>query len=402
MTSRLYYTDPYLASFEARVVSLAEVGGRPAVILDRSAFYPSSGGQPCDTGVLGQARVTAVEDLDEGEVAHIVEGTLQPGDAVTGRIDWQRRWDHMQQHTGQHVLSAAFDRGPGVRTVSFHLGAESSTIDLAREVTPAEVRAVEAEANRVVWENRPVAIRFASAEEAAKLPLRKEPARTGPLRLIDVEDWDLSACGGTHVSRTGAIGIIAISAVERFKGASRVSFVCGGRALGEYRVLREAVDGSIRLLSVLPSELPAAIERLQMDTRELRRSLKALTERLAAFEAEEIAARAEPRDGIRQIVEQVDTADAGALKALAAAIAARPGRAVALVSNAEPRLAVVARSSDVSMDSGAVLRRLTAALGGKGGGRPELAQGGGLTGSVEAVLAEARAALAGAVSRDSA
>jgi len=160
---------------------------------------------------------------------------------VSGAIDWTRRFDHMQQHTGQHVLSAAFDRLLNARTESFHLGAESSTIDLARELSPTEIGRAEDEANRVVWEDRPVAIRFAGPEEVTKLALRKEPKREGTLRLIDVQDFDLSACGGTHVARTGAIGLIAIAATERFRGGSRVTFLCGGRALAGYRALRDAV-----------------------------------------------------------------------------------------------------------------------------------------------------------------
>ena len=169
----------------------------------------------------------------------------------------------MQQHTGQHVLSAAFDRVLQVRTVSFHLGTASSTIDLAREVCGGEIARAEHEANRVVWEDRPVAIRFADAEEAATLPLRKESKREGVLRLIDVEDFDVSACGGTHVARTGAIGIIAVAGSERFKGGTRLEFLCGGRALAGFHALGDSVAASVRLLSVLPAELPAAIERQQ-------------------------------------------------------------------------------------------------------------------------------------------
>ncbi len=198
---------------------------------------------------------------------------MEVGQAVHGEIDWARRFDHMQQHSGQHVLSAAFDKLFAVRTLSFHLGGAVSTIDLAREMSPAEIAAAETEANRVVWEDRPVTIRFADAEEAARLPLRKEPARGGTLRLIDVEDFDLSACGGTHVARTGGIGTIAVASWERFKGGQRLEFLCGGRALAGYRTLRDAMTASVRLLSVLPVELPAAIERLQADARDQKRAM---------------------------------------------------------------------------------------------------------------------------------
>ena len=250
MTERIYYTDPYTTEFDATIVRIDPVADNPAhrrVVLDRTAFYPTSGGQPFDTGTLGDVRVLEVEDAEDGEVVHIVEGDVGPG-AVHGRIDWERRFEHMQQHTGQHVLSAAFDRVLKVPTVSFHLGTASSTIDLAREVSAAEIARAEREANRIVWEDRPVAIRFADAAEVATLGLRKESKREGMLRLIDVENFDVSACGGTHVARTGAIGVIAVAGAERFKGATRLEFLCGGRALAGYHALRDSVAGSVRLV----------------------------------------------------------------------------------------------------------------------------------------------------------
>ena len=201
MTERIYYNDPYARTFDARVVDVRNLNGRTAVTLDRTAFYPTSGGQPFDIGTLNNARVLEVLEDDDGEMLHVIEGTLSADEAVSGTIDWERRFDHMQQHTGQHVLSAAFDRLFKVRTESFHLGTESATIDLAREVNPVEIARAEKDANTVVWEDRPVAIRYADAVEAARLPLRKESAREGTLRLIDVEGYDISACGGTHVSR---------------------------------------------------------------------------------------------------------------------------------------------------------------------------------------------------------
>src|SRR5713226_4221676 len=295
MTDRLYYHDPYLQTFDATIERVEHRDERFVVTLDRTAFYPSSGGQPFDTGVLGPLRVVDVVDQEECSIAHVVErgtpsaepgtpnaeprttnleprmnlepGTLnlEPGMRVRGAIDWARRFDHMQQHSGQHVLSAAFDRLFSARTVSFHLGAAVSTIDLAREVSPADIAAAEAEANRIVWEDRNVTIRFATAEEAARLPLRKEPVRGGTLRLIDVEGFDLSACGGTHVARTGGIGVIAIASWERFKGGLRIEFYCGRRALVRLRSLRDTSAASARLLSVPVDALPEAVERLQAD-----------------------------------------------------------------------------------------------------------------------------------------
>jgi alanyl-tRNA synthetase len=415
MTDRLYYNDPYLQAFDATIARVDRRDDRLILTLDRSAFYPTSGGQPFDTGRLGLLRVVDVIDEDDGSISHVVEprtpnaepgtanpeprtnpepGTLnlEPGQPVRGEIDWTRRFDHMQQHTGQHVLSAAFARLFDVRTVSFHLGAAVSTIDLAREMSPAEIAAAEAEANRIVWEDRPVTIRFATAEEAAQLPLRKEPARGGTLRLIDVEGFDLSACGGTHVARTGGVGVIAVASWERFKGGQRIEFLCGGRALNGYRALRDAVTASVRLLSVLPEELPAAIERMQGDAKDQKRSTAALQNDLARYHAEELAAGAEEVSTYRLVARAVD-ADANGLKALATAITAKPGYLVILVSSSTPALALVARSAGVNVSAQQLLAALIATFGGRGGGKPELAQGGGLAGSADAILAAARAAI---------
>jgi alanyl-tRNA synthetase len=390
VTEKLYYTDPYLTEFDAQVLQVITTpDGRPALVLDRTAFYPTSGGQPFDTGAIAAARVVDVIERDDGAILHVVEAGIELG-PVRGCIDWDRRFDHMQQHTGQHVLSAAFDRVPGVPTVSFHLGAEASTIDLAREVSSQDIERAEDEANRIVWTDRPVTIRFADAEEAARLPLRKESAREGVLRLIEVADVDLSACGGTHVARTGAIGIIAVGSTERFRGGTRIEFFCGGRALRAHRRLRDVVSDSIKVLSVAPGELPSGIERLQGEMKELRRQAKDFQSRLASHEADALASRAEPIGPVRFAIAALEGWDTGGLKHIASAIVARPGHAALLVSSPAPSFIVVARSSDAALDAGALLKQMVARFGGKGGGRPDLAQGGGLDGSTEEMLAHAR------------
>jgi alanyl-tRNA synthetase len=324
-------------------------------------------------------------------VVHVVSAPLAAGDRVAGAIDWTRRFDHMQQHTGQHVLSAAFDRLFHARTESFHLGATSSTIDLGREVSAHEVMAAEDEANRVVWEDRPVTIRFATAEEAAAMPLRKESERTGSLRLIAIEDYDLSACGGTHVARTGAIGIIAIGRAEKFRGGTRVEFLCGSRALARFRSWRDAFAATQRHLSVEPAELALGIERLQQESKSLQRTIRTQQEALATHIAAELVARAAPAGDRLIVVESVDEWDAAGLKALAAAAVAREARAVVvLFSSTSPALVVVAKGKDASIDASAVLKALVAKFGGKGGGKPDLAQGGGLNGATDELLATGR------------
>jgi len=392
MTERLYYNDPYLREFDATIVETATHEGKTAVVLDRTAFYPTSGGQPFDVGTLSDVKVLDVVDTPDspdGRILHIVDRAPE-GTRVSGTIDWARRFDHMQQHTGQHVLSAAFDRLLNVRTESFHLGADYSTIDLARELSAAEITRAEDEANRVVWEDRPVAIRFAGPDEIAKLPLRKEPTREGTLRLIDVQDFDLSACGGTHVARTGAIGIIAVAATERFRGGSRVTFLCGGRALAGYRSLRDAVAGSVRALSVLPAELPAAIDRLQADGKDLRKRIKDFQSTLASQEADALTDAAVAVAGVTLVAAALPGWDGGGLKVIASRIAERAGHVAVLVSEPSPAAVVVARAADLGLDAGAVLKHLVERHGGKGGGRPELAQGGGVTSPSPDVLQSAR------------
>ncbi|HKH71813.1 MAG TPA: DHHA1 domain-containing protein [Vicinamibacterales bacterium] len=389
MTERIYYTDAARRSFDAVVTAAVVHEGTLAVVLDRTAFYPTSGGQPFDIGRLGTTDV--VNTIDDGEnVLHVVKSPLGVGETVRGEIDWVRRFDHMQQHTGQHVLSAAFDRVLDNRTMSFHMGGESATIDLAREVSPADVERCVDEANRVVWEDRAVTIRFASPEEAARLPLRKEPVREGPLRLIDIADFDLSACGGTHVSRTGEIGLIAVTATEKFRGGMRLTFVCGGRALRALREYRDAVAGSVRALSVLPHELPATVERIQIEGKQARKTISRLQSDLAVHEAARLIAASPAVDGNRRTAHVVDGWDSAGIKAIASAMTAQAGIAVALLGTSAPMGLVVARSSDVALDANAVLQQLLKRFGGRGGGKAELAQGAGLAGDPQEIAAAAR------------
>jgi alanyl-tRNA synthetase len=389
MTTRLYYTDSLRREFDATVVSCEVVDGRPTAILDETVFYPTSGGQPFDTGRLGDRRVVDVVDDDRGEIRHVLDEPLAAGARVHGAIDWPRRLDHMQQHTGQHVLSAAFDRLHGVRTVSFHLGAETATIDLAREVSPAEIARAEAEANRIVWEDRPVTVRFATEDEASRLPLRKEPARSGRLRLVEVHEFDLSACGGTHVPATGMIGIIAVAAWERFKGASRLTFVCGGRALRGYGQLRDAMTAASRALSVAPADVAPTIERIQAEAKELGRAIRRLQDEVAVGRAEALRAGAQDIAGRRGVLRHEPGWDAAGLKTLASAIVRESGTIAILVGDGSPAPVVAARSADVAFDAAGWMKQASAALGGRGGGRPELAQGG-LGVSPERVLQYAR------------
>jgi alanyl-tRNA synthetase len=395
MTDRLYYNDSYQLGFEATVITCDPQGDDYAVVLDRTSFYPTSGGQPFDVGTLGDANVRDVVDADSGEIVHVVDRALPVNARVAGRVDWGRRFDHMQQHTGQHVLSAAFDHVCSARTESFHLGATSATIDLGREVSADQIRSTEDEANRIVWEDRPVVVKLVSAEEAKALPLRKESLRSGPLRLVEVSDFDLSACGGTHVARTGAIGVIAIAGWERFRGGTRVEFLCGGRALARFRQWRDALAATTKHLSVQPPELASAVEKLQNDARALQKTIRAQQEQLAQHEARALIERATRAGDRRVVVEAPDGFDAAGLKSLAAAATTTdPGLAVALFTRVQPAQAVVAAGTASGVDASAVLKTLIAQFGGKGGGKKELAQGGGLLAPLADLLARASEALA--------
>jgi alanyl-tRNA synthetase len=389
---RIYYTDAYCRAFDARVVRAFDYEGRPAVILDRTAFYPTSGGQPFDLGVLGGIAVVDVADV-EGDVVHVLASPLAEGVAVRGEIDWARRFDHMQQHTGQHVLSAALVHVCQAPTVSFHLGSDTSTIDLGAVLSAADVERAVDEANRIVWDDRAVTVRFASEDDARALPLRKESARQGELRLVEVPEFDLSACGGTHVARTGAIGLIAVTAAEKFKSGIRLTFVCGGRALRAVRQLRDAVAGSVRVLSVLPRELPAAVEKQQADAKALRKTVSGLQAALAVHEADRLLAASHVAgDGRRVITEIYEDWDAAGLKTIASSLIARDPVAVALVAGG-PATVVVACAPSLGLDAGAVVRQLTARFGGRGGGRPDMAQAGGLSGHTAEIAAAARTLL---------
>ena len=389
-TERLYYSQPATQAFDATVTRTEPRGAHTAVWLDRTAFYPTSGGQPHDLGTLAGAPVVDVEDDEAGDVMHLVgAGAPQAGTAVHGAIDWTRRFDHMQQHTGQHLLSAVIEQLFSTRTVSFHLGSESSTIDLDRELTPAELARVEQDANAVIWRDAPVSIRFVTEEEAKQLPLRKEPARAGILRLIEIDGVDLSACGGTHVEQTGAIGQLALTTWERFKGGQRLEFLCGRRALAKFQQLRDVTAASIRQVSVLPEELPGAIARLQQDVKEQKRANVALQLTLAGYEAVALGSAAEPFGAGHLVLQAVD-ADAVKLKALASAIAERPGHVAVLVSRSTPVLAVAARASDATTSCQEIIASLAKQFGGRGGGKPDLAQCGALQASPDDVLAAVR------------
>ena len=370
MTDRLYYADAYCARFGARVTSRAEDGRR--VYLDRSAFYPTSGGQRHDLGTLGGVAVTDVVDEDD-RVAHVLAAPLD-ADEVEGVVDWPRRWDHMQQHTGQHLLSAIGADRFGWETVSVHFGAESSTIDFGVEsIGPETLQELERLANAGVTENRPVTVTFEEAEMATGL--RKPSDRGGVLRIVSIEGIDRSACGGTHVRATGEIGAIMLRRVEKVRKATRVEFLCGMRTIarvrGEYDVLARLANGLSCSIDELPTLVPAQAEQL----RALENDRRRLEGEVNAARARDVHAALPPGDdGVRRLLERRAGGKVDDARALALAFAALP-KGVVAVAVATPPAILVAASDDSGVDAGRLLKEALGAVGGRGGGSARLAQG---------------------------
>lgn len=369
MTERLYYNDSYLCDFTASVVEKAEGGRR--IYLDRTAFYPTSGGQPFDTGHLNEVQVTDVVDEDS-RIAHVLAEPMLD-QRVTGRVDWGRRFDHMQQHTGQHLLSAVVADLLGLATISVHFGSSLSTVDLeAGTLTPDQIARVEERANELVVENRVVQV---SLEDAATaIGLRKPSARLGTIRIITIPGLDRSACGGTHVRATGEIGAILLGKVERVRKAVRLEFVCGGRAVHRARADHQLLTGIAAELSASPEELPSLIALQRSQLKEATSARRELEQELQTHRAKELYESVSPdATGIRRTVVRED-GELTRLRGLAQAYATLP-RAIFIGAQESPPSVVLAVSPDSGLDAGAVLKGLLGANGGRGGGSPTLAQG---------------------------
>jgi alanyl-tRNA synthetase len=374
-TQRLYFEDAYLTAFAARVVARGELGGHPAVALDRSAFYPEGGGQAADRGTLNGIAVRDVQ-RQGALVWHAID--TMPEDDVVGVIDWARRFDLMQQHHGQHLLSAAFVEVLGATTLAVHMGETTCSLDVDRAaLTADEVAAVEARANAIVWEDRPVEARFVSADELATLPLRKDPSVSGPVRVVIVPGFDYSACGGTHPRSTGSVGIVVVPGWERYKGGTRLSFACGGRALTDYRRQNGVLRRLVGEASVGADELPQTMLRLREEAMQARRALAQAQEHLATYEARRLYDAA-PAYGAARVVRALFEGRAlDDIRLLARAIAAFPGGFALLGTRDAKAQLVFVRAADAPGDMGALLRVAAPLVGGKGGGQPTQAQGGG-------------------------
>ena len=397
-THRLFYTDTYQREFSARITARREMAGQPAVALDRTVFYPTGGGQPHDTGSLRPATWSAEADgvsvtdvvAGDGLIWHILSAPLA-ADAVTGALDWPRRFDHMQQHTGQHILSQAFVVTCDAETVGFHLGAASSTIDLRRSDLDAEtLTRVEAAANAVVDAALGVQPTFVAPEALAGIPLRKPPKVTEDIRIVEVAGFDWSACGGTLVANTAQVGLIKINATERRGAELRVSFLCGGRARADYARLQTLAQGLVARFSTCQDELIDAVDRRAGETQALRRDLTELEGQWIESTTLALWSAAESRGLVRVVAGAFDYPFERA-KRIVQALRTQPGAVVLLGVRGERPQLIFARADDVALDAGALLRTAVATGGGRGGGRPDFAQGGvptnqGLDAALQAAL----------------
>ena len=370
-TERLYYHDSYLREFAARVLERGPDGRR--LYLDRTAFYPASGGQPHDVGWMAGVPVVEVVEEDE-RVAHLTAEPVE-GPEVACRLDWARRFDHMQQHSGQHVLSAALVELFDVQTAGFHLGAEAATIDLATAtLEPQQLAAAESRANEVVFENRPVRVSF--EEASADLDLRKPSERPGRLRIVAIEGLDRSACGGTHVRATGEIGPILTRRLDRAHGGVRVEFLCGGRALRRARADFEALSRVARVFSAPLEEAAGLVEAQSEALQAAERARRKLAAEVAGFRGRELyAATAPDAAGLRRVLK---TLPKGAiddeLRATAQSFTAQ-ARAIYLAVIEDPPAVLLAASKDAGLHAGEALKAALARVGGRGGGSVTLAQG---------------------------
>ncbi len=384
MTTKLYWNDSHLINFSATVEHFLDTDGGSFLILNQSAFYPEGGGQPCDTGYINSTKVMEVTMDDDGRIFHRLEGKadFKVGQDVSCSVDWPRRREMMQQHTGQHILSQAFFQLFGAETKGFRITDHSTEIDLTLEIHPDEIEQaiIRAEelANSVVFDNREVRVHEVTPEEAARLPLRKESFVADCIRVIEIADYDWSPCGGTHAKRTGEVGLIAVRSWERAKKMTRVHFVCGSRALRDYRMASKTAEAIALKFSVGREEAGTAVSRLLDENKRLSRRVRELAGLTAKVEAQQLIESVGVSNGRRILARIFDDRDFEELKLLAHRLVDGDG-VVALLAAKEGEMArmVFARSADVEADMNALMKTACERLGGRGGGKPDFAQGGG-------------------------
>lgn len=379
MTVKLYLEDQYRQNFTSKVIERTEFDGKPAVVLEETLFYPTSGGQPYDAGTLNDIPVVDVFEDESRRIVHLLQQPVA-GPKVEGRIDWRRRFDHMQQHTGQHLLSQAFIKVCNAETLSFHLGDESATLDVNQTALGSEtIAAVEDLANRIVYENRQVGFHIVPKSELDRYPVRKPPAVEEDIRIVEIKGFDYSPCGGTHCSRTGEIGIIKIRRHENYKGGSRIHFLCGFRALKDYQnkssILKQIGDS----MSSGESDIPQNIQKIQEELKRLRWEHNHLNKRLLICESRELVSECRKLESINVVEKIFEDRNPQELKILGQSVLESLPKTVVLFGcKAEGKASLLfQRSEELDLDMGKLMQAACAVINGRGGGRPHQAQGGG-------------------------
>lgn len=377
MESTLYQTNPYQIESTASVTEVLELEGQYHVQLDTSMFYPEGGGQPCDTGTIDSIPVRSVYENESG-IYHVLDALPHTNRPVPCRLDWTRRFDHMQQHTGQHLLSAVMDHLYGAATVGFRLTDDYVTIDLEKRLTDDEILEAEQEANRLIWADKAIKAYWPDLETLSALPLRKQPKVTQNIRIIEVDGYDYSPCCGTHVNRSGEIGIIKVSRFENYKSGIRIEFRCGRRALEHYSLLNNITQTLGRELSVASEALIPAFERYMTEKDQMKEQLQILKSGLQAYEADRYMASAEKINGVR-IITKIEDIDMKDLKSMASLLVQNPSTVVVFGCFADDKAQILLqRSTDLEiLDMKAVFTAVAPSINARGGGNKTAAQGGG-------------------------
>ncbi len=379
MTTKLYHDDQYLRTFTSGVLERVEKDGKPGVILEQTAFYPTSGGQPYDTGTLNGIPVLDVFENEQRHIIHLLERPLE-ADSVTGEINWERRFDHIQQHTGQHVLSQVFITRCEAETLSFHLGAESASIDIAASGFSEEtLKEVEMAANRIIYENRDVLAHTVDKDEVQRFPVRKMPTVEENIRIIEIAGFDYSPCGGTHCLRTGEIGILKITRADNYKGGTRVHFLCGGRALRDYQHKIDLFKNLSEFMSSGEHDLFHNVQKLHDEANALRKEQKEFMKHLLDYEARVLVSEREQRGNVFVVHKVFEDRNPKALRFLAQKVVEHTSNTIVLFGGRCQGKASLLffRTSDVPHNMGELMKRACDVINGRGGGQPHQAQGGG-------------------------
>lgn len=370
MNKRIYFDDPYQVEFESKIIDRVKHNNRTALILEQTCFYPESGGQPADKGTLNGVEIIDVIE-DKGRILHIVDQEVAET-KVNGKVDWKTRFDYMQQHAGQHILSQSFWELMQGKTMSFHLGQDVSTLEIdIQKISDLELEKVEEGANKVIFQNREIKTYFIDEDKIGEIPLRKPPKKTGLIRVVEVADYDFSACGGTHPSRTGEIGLIKILKWGRIRNNLSFEFVCGSRALKDYTLKNRILLQAASRLSVGEEEVPDAVEKLFTDLKSEKKQRRKVLIKLSELEAGDIRQNAEGRI-IKKIYSGRSRDD---IRHIALNIIRNPGYIVLFGLKADRKAnLILARSEDIDFDMRQLIPAASQLINGKGGGRPSLVE----------------------------